>query len=37
MDLRLAVADLLNIADQGERLDRVGASTEHALEVRKAS
>lgn len=37
MDLRLAVAELLIILEQGERLDRVGASTGRALEIRKAS
>jgi hypothetical protein len=33
MDLRLAVAELLNRADRGEPLDRVGASTGRKLTV----
>jgi hypothetical protein len=37
MDLRLAVAELLTITERGEPLDRVGASTGRALEIRKAS
>ncbi len=37
MDLRLAVAELLERASRGESLDRVGASRERKLEVRKVS
>ena len=37
MDLRLAIAELLSIAENGGPLDRVGASKERALEIRKAS
>ena len=37
MDLRLAVAELLSIAEQGQTLDRVGTSKGRALEIRKAS
>lgn len=37
MDLRLAVAELLDRAERGERLDLVGASTEKTLHIRKAS
>jgi hypothetical protein len=37
MDLRLAVAELLERAERGESVDRVGASAEHTLEIRRAS
>ena len=33
MDLRLAVAELLNLAEQGKPLDSIGASKGRALEV----
>ncbi len=37
MDLRLAVAELLERVLRGESLDRIGASTDNALEIRRAS
>lgn len=37
MDLRLAVAELLERAERGESLDRVGASTGNSLEIKQAS
>lgn len=37
IDLRLAVAELLERAVRGESLDSVGANTENTLEIRKAS
>lgn len=37
MDLRLAVAELIERAERGESLDRVGASKGNTLEIRKAS
>jgi hypothetical protein len=37
MDLRLAVAGLLERVERGDSLDRVGASAEHTLEIRRAS